>query len=304
MYIIHFFVLVNTAPKPDHWALGCYSGIGKTFTRDSFADLEAVLAKYSCDFCPIESTAKVNWPCAALSEILEMHPGYLDFGTSFDMLVSHARFVSRNMEYFAKYTMSNGTVLKNFIVTDNGFLADTDLTKPGTKLFMITGYAKHSSLYKRSEHVDWMGFSWNYPNPKYAGIRAMTFSLALLINPAQERDLLRGKMALDFHPDILSDWCTVFLECWYSFVDSNPCTKVTEIYRTHTDLYYGSPTDHAVSHRLQSYNGLPLLLSYYHNRISSYIRQIVILSKQRLGDKDADVPLGKSEFRYLNLTFA
>ena len=285
-------LLVNTAPKPDHWALGCYSGIGKTFTRDEFEDIEAVLGKYLCDICPIAPDMKMDWPCAALSEILELHPGYLDFGTSFDMLVSRARHVTRNMKYFATYSLQNGTVLKNFIVTDNGFLGDTDLKKPGTKMFVITGYAKHSNLYKRSNPGGWLDYSWNYPNPKYSGIRAMVYTAALIVNPAQERDLLRGKMALDFHPDVLSDWCTVFLDCWYQFVDANPCTKVTSIYRTSTGLFYGSPSDHAVSHALRSYAGLPLLLSYYHDRIASYIRQIIILSKQRIGDVDAHVPAG------------
>ena len=286
--------------------MGCYSGIGKACTRDSFEGIEAVLAKYLCDFClaePCTNFAKLEWPCSALSEVLELHPGYLDFGTSFDMLVSHAYHVTLHMEYFKKYSLSDGTELQNFIVTDNGFLADTDLKKPGTKLFVITGYAKHSSLYKRLNPGGWEGFSWNYPNPKYSGVRAMVYTIALILNPAQERDLLRGKMALDFHPDLLSDWCTVFLDCWHLFVDLNPCTKVTEIYRTADGLYYGSPTDHAVAHPLHSYNGLPLLLSHYHDRLSYYVRQIVILSKQRVDDVDAHVPAGMLQFLYIVINF-
>ena len=235
----------------------------------------------------------MEWLCASLSEVLEFHPGYLDFGTSFDMLVSHSHVVTRSMEFVPSHTLPSGAVLKNFIFTDNGFLADTDLKKPGTKMFVITGYAKHSNLYHRLNPGDWFGFSWNYPNPKYSGIRAMVFSFALIVNPAQERDLLRGKMSLDFHPDILSPWCKVFLDCWHLFVDSNPCTKITDIYRTATGLFYGSPTDHAESYGLESYSGLPILLSFYHDRLAAIVRQIIIVSKQRVTDVDAHVPLGK-----------
>ena len=287
---------MNTAPKPDHWALGCYSGVGKTFTRDAFPDLAAVLENYACDFCPVTPEARVEWPCASMSEVLEFHPGYLDFGTAFDMLVSHSYHVTRAMEYVTAHVLPNFTVLKNFIYTDNGFLADTDLKKPGTKLFIITGYAKHSNLYKKSIVTDWLGHSWNVTNPNYSGVRAMVFTFALILNPAQERDLLRGKMALDFHPDVHSSWCNVFLDCWHLFVDSNPCTRLAAIYRTSDGLFYGSPSDHAVSYPLVSYHGLPLLLSHYHGRLSSYVRQIVIISKQRIGDVDADVPSGEYSY--------
>ena len=287
---------VNTAPKPDHWALGCYSGVGKTCTRDQFEDIETVLSKYDCDYCTLAPDERLSWLCAAVSEVLEMHPGYLDFGTSFDMLVMHAYHVTRSMEFVSSHTLSNGRVLKDFIVTDNGILTDTDLQKPGTKLFMITGYAKHSDLYKRLNPGGWDNYTRRYPNPKYSGLRAMVFSFALLVNPDQERDLIRGKMALDFHPKVISPWCTVFLDCWNMFVDMNPCMKVLDLYRTADGLSYGSLTDHAVSEPLLSYRGLPLLLSHYHDRLSHYIRQIIILSKMKLTDVDADVPPGKLRF--------
>ena len=291
---MHFILLlVHTAPKPDHWAMGCYVAVGKTCTRDAFESLDEVLAKYQCDFCPLTSDKRLDWVCASHSETLELHPGFLDFNTSFDMLVAHAFHVTNNMKFITSHVLDNGVTLKNFIVTDNGFLADTDLMKPGTKLFIVTGYAKHSKLYKRLNPGDWLGYSWNYPNPNYAGIRAMVFTFALMLNPAQERDLLRGKMSLDFNPSVLSDWCTVFLDCWNLFVDLNPCTKIVDIYLTSTGLYYGSPTDHAKSNPLLLYRGLPLLLNYYHGRLSSFVRQIIVLSKMRLDDVDADVPLGK-----------
>ena len=277
---------------PDHMATGCYSTIGKTFTRDSFETLGEVLAKYDCDCCPVATDAKPEWLCAAQSEVLELHPGFLDFSTSFDMIISHAFHVTDNMVFVASHALDNGVTFKNFIVTDNGFLADTDLQRPGTKLFIVTGYAKHSKLYMRLNPGNWPDYSWNYPNPNYAGVRAMVFTFCLILNPAQERDLLRGKMALDFNPSVLSAWCTTFLDCWNLFVDLNPCTKVTDIYRTSDGLFYGSPSDHTPSHPLLLYRGLPVLLTYYHGRISYYIRQIVILSKMRAEDADADVPAG------------
>ena len=274
--------------------MGCYTAIGKACTRDSFHDLAAVIAKYQCDYCPIATAQRLEWLCAAHSENLELHPGFLDFATSYDMLIAHAHHVTKDMQFIASHVLDNGLVMKNFIVTSNGFLSDTDLQKPGTKLFIVTGYAKHSKLYMRLNPGNWPEYSWNYPNPNYAGVRAMVFSLALIVNPAQERDLLRGKMCLDFAPSILSSWCTVFLDCWNQFVELNPCTKVTDIYRTATGFCYGSPSDHADSQPLLLYRGLPLLLNYYHGRISAYVRRIVILSKMRVDDEDADVPSGMS----------
>ena len=273
--------------------MGCYVAIGKTCTRDAFTTLDAVLDKYQCDYCPASSDFGSEWLCAAQAETMELHPGFLDFGTSFDMLITHSHHVTANMLYVASHTLKNGVTMKNFIVTDNGFLADTDLQKPGTKLFFVTGYAKHSKLYMRLNPGAWPDYSWHYPNPNYAGVRGMVYTFTLILNPAQERDILRGKMSLDLDPSCLSDWCVVFLDCWNLFIELNPGTKVTDIYRTSTGLYYGSPTDHSQAHPLLLYRGLPLLLSYYQDRISAHVRQIIILSKMRLTDIDADVPAGK-----------
>ena len=118
-----FLLLVHTAPKPDHWAMGCYVAVGKSCTRDSFSTLEEVLAKYECDYCPLALEQRLDWVCASHSETLELHPGYLDFATCFDMLVSHAFHVTKNMKFVDVHVLKNGVTLKDFIVTDNGFLA-------------------------------------------------------------------------------------------------------------------------------------------------------------------------------------
>ena len=273
-------------------ASGCYAAVGKTFTRDSFETLGEVLAKYDCDSCPLATDAKPEWFCAAQSEVLELHHGFMDFSTSFDMVIAHSFRVTANMVFVASHALDNGVTIKDFVVTDNGFLADTDLQKPGTKLFFVTGYAKHSKLYMRLNPGNWPGYTWNYPNSNYAGVRAMLFTIALILNPAQERDMLRGKMCLDLNPTLLSTWCTTFLDCWNLFVDLNPCTKVTDIFLTSNGLYYGSPSDHSKHYPLLLYRGLPLLLTHYQGRISYYVRQLVILSKMRADDDDADVPAG------------
>ena len=276
--------------------MACYVAVGKTCTRDAFDSIDDVLDKYQCDHCPLAQESGLDWVCAAQSEVLELHPGFLDFRTSFDMLIAHAFHVTKNMKFIPTHAIGDGVTLKNFIVTDNGFLADTDLTRPGCKLFIVTGYAKHSKLYKTLNPGDWLGYSWNYPNPNYAGIRAMVFACTLILNPAQERDLLRGKMAFDFGPAVLSDWCSIFLDCWNLFIELNPCTKVAEIYRTSAGLYYGSPTDHDQSYPLLLYRGLPLLLSHYQDRLAAFVKQIIVLSKMRASDTNADVPAGKLLF--------
>ena len=198
--------------------------MGKTTSRDSFSTVAEVMEKYFCGVCPTDPAVKMDWLCATHSELLELHPGYLNFQTTQDMLVLHAFHVIRNMQFVTTYSLPNGTVVSNFIVTDNGMLADNDLRKPGTKLFFITGYAKHSDLYKLVNAGEWS--EHNTWNVNYAGIRAKLFSFSLLLTPDQDRDLLRGKMALDFAPDVVSSWCTAFLDCWQHFVTLNPGTKI------------------------------------------------------------------------------
>ena len=135
-----------------------------------------------------------------------------------------------------------------------------------------------------SEHNTW--------NVNYAGIRAKLFSFSLLLTPDQDRDLLRGKMALDFAPNVVSSWCTAFLDCWQHFVTLNPGTKITSIYRTNTALFYGSPTDHPSSTRLFGYSGLPLLLVYFNDRLSFLVKRIIGVSKMKVSDRLANVPSG------------
>ena len=281
---------MSTAPKPESWALSCYTLMGKTTSRDNFDSVLAVMEKYFCNVCPTDSAVKMDWLCATHSELLELHPGYLDFQTTQDMIILHAFHVIRNMKFVTGFTLPNGTVITNFIVTDNGILADNDLKKPGTKLFFVTGYAKHSDLYKLVNAGEWSEhYTWNV---NYAGIRAKLFGFSLLLNPDQDRDLLRGKMALDFAPGILSDWCTAFLDCWQHFVTKNPCTKVTALYRTDTAVFYGSPSDHLDSYRLYGYAGLPLLLVNYHERLTYLVKRIIGVSKMTLKDKKTNVPSG------------
>ena len=271
----------------------------KSIGRDNFRTVADVIKQYFCNICPTEPGVRMDWRCACNSELLEMHPGYVDFITSHDMLVLHCFHISLNMQFVAEYTLPNGTVLRDFIVTDNGILSDNDMKQPGTKLFMVPGFSKHSDLYKVAFPGEWA--EHNHLNANYSGLRALVFSFVTIINPSQDRDIQRGKMSVDMDPRKLSKWCTAFLDCWQSFVNSNPRAQIKALYRTNDGVFYGSPTDHATSHLLYGYAGLPLLLNHYLGRISHYVKQLIALSKQSKKDKKAVVPPG-NYFKLIAIT--
>ena len=218
--IINHFYSVHTSPKPEAWALACYTAMEKTICRDNFRTVAAVMEKYYCDICPLDPDVRnTTWRCAVGSEALELHPGYMDFLTSHDMLVLHCYHVSNNMQFVPEFTLPNGTIMRNFITTNNGILSDNDMRRPGTKLFMIPGFSKHSDLYKTAFPGEWA--EKNYINKNYSGLRAMVFSFVTIVNPSQDRDLMRGKMSIDMDPRKLSKWCTAFLDCWQCFINKD-----------------------------------------------------------------------------------
>ena len=265
--------------------------MGKSTSRDSFGTLTEIVNKYSCGYCPTGPSEQMDWICLVNSETMDLHPGFFDYVTARDMITQHAAHISKNMTYVAEYTLPNGTKIKDFIYTDNGMLSTVDMKRPGTKLIMIPGFSKHSDLYKIYYPGEWA--EKRYLSKNYASLRATMFTFALMLNPMQDRDLTRGRMYLDFAPGVLSSWCLPFLDCWNLFIEMNPGTKNVCLYMTDDKVYYGSPTDHSSAIRLYGYPGLPLLLLHYQGRLTETVKSLISLTKQRLTDADANVPLGK-----------
>ena len=122
--------------------------------------------------------------------------------------------------HHASYTMSRGVTLFNFTQTRYGTLSDPDLKKPGNQLIFIVGQAQGSSAWNTVDVCE--GYSYKYPNPRWAGISTSFAALQLLLNPAQPRTICRGKMALDFSPKLTPTWLGSFLDTWSRFIQRNP----------------------------------------------------------------------------------
>ena len=281
----------ETAPRPESWALFCYTSMEKSTSRDTFGTLSEVVEKYLCGYCPNGLGEQMDWICLVNSEVMDLHPGYFDYVTAREMITLHAAHVSATMKYVTEYTLPNGAVIKDFFYTDNGMLSCVEMKRPGTKLIMIPGYSKHSDLYKVYYPGEWA--EKRYLSKNYASLRATMFSFALILNPMQARDLTRGRMYFDFAPGVLSTWCLPFLNCWSSFIKANPGTKNVCLYMADDKVYYGSPTDHSTAVRLYGYSGLPLLLFHYQGRLTEIMKSLISLTNQKLTDVDANVPLGK-----------
>ena len=291
-------LLASTAP-PDECVWRCHGFTNKKIYRESFAQLDSLLDKYWCAICKKDSP-RMKWTCAAVSENLDLHPGFLPFQTVLDIVVLHSAHVISTAVHVSEYELPNGTVLSDFYHTENGFLSDADMLKPGSVAFFITGISRHTKPYVR---LLWDGAmrEWNYPNHHYAFIRTHTYATILLLNPDQMINLNCGKLYLDIGVKEADEkqlrptpslWLKPFSTCWSQFVARNPHVTVECLYRTDHGIYYGSPTDSPDSYQLSGYRGLPLLLQYYRNRIAKLISTILVTGRMRLSDKEATVPPG------------
>ena len=269
------------------------------------------MEKYWCTVCTKDSIRTMRWTCAAISENLDLHPGLLPFKSVLDMVVMHSAHVISTAVHVPEYTLPNGVILTNFYRTENGFLSDIDMVKPGSVAFFITGISRHTRPYTRLLSEGAMR-EWNYPNQQYGFIRTHVYSTILLLNPVQEINLNRGKLCLDIGTSTVNNvkvspslWLLPFSTCWSQFVERNPNTTIDTLFRTDTGIYYGSPSEDSEARRLSGYRGLPLLLHYFRNRIAKIISTILVTGRMRLTDKDAVVPSGISIFHLiiLNIVF-
>ena len=284
------YVLARTSPSPESHALGCYMYTGKSILREKFETLDSLMERYSCLLCPTGLGQKMIWLCAGLSEVCDLHPGFLDFKTACDFVIMHLDCITETMEFIDSYTLPNGKEITNFIRTDNGLLADRLLQRPGTNVYVIPGLSQHSDLYKRENIGCWS--EWTSLNTRYSGLRSMVFSTALILNPGQVNSLQQGKMSFDLDPKVISTWFVPFVNTWSSFVNRNPNVVITGLYVTDTGIYYGSPTDMEVSHLLMGYCGLPLILQHFRSVFTRLMSKIMGIGKQKPTDK-AWVPLGR-----------
>ena len=292
-------MIASIAP-PEETVSRCHGSRDKKIYRENLTQFSSLLDKYWCELCSKDSLRTMRWTCAAISETLDLHPGILPFRTVLDIIVLHAAHVISTAVHVPEYELPNGVVLSNFYHTENGFLSDVDMLRPGSVTFYISGYSRHTKPYTR---LLWDGAmrEWNYPNQHYAFIRTHTYATILLLNPDQELNLNRGKLYLDIGVKNADEkqlrstpslWLKPFSTCWSQFIGQNPHVTIDGLYRTDHGIYYGSPSDSPISHRLSGYRGLPLLLHYYRNRIAKLISTILVTGKMRLSDKDATVPPG------------
>ena len=287
--------LAYLAPQEESvW--GCRNQTGKRSHRETFDNLDALFSKYMCTVCPKDPKdpdVPMNWICAGVSESLELHPGFFDFRRTLDMIIYHVSHISSVAVAVNEYTLPNGIVLKKFYHTENGLLSDIDMRKPGSCSFLITGISRHSSVYTRLQPEGALR-SWRYPNKQYSYIRTHTYATLLLLNPGQEINLNRGKLCLDMSK--ASTWLISFSNCWSDFIDRNPKIIVTGLFITDNGLFYGSPSDSPVHHKLFGYSAVPIILQYFRDRIGHLVSQILVISKMKLTDTEATVPRGKILF--------
>ena len=266
---------------------------------DETLALYDLMEKYMCDPCPKEpksvSSVPFEWQCITVSEVLECHPGYMPFTTSLDMMVMHTQRVVYESEFVPKFVMSNGNVIKKFVRTKKGVLANTAVKSPGTELIFVTGNSKHSDLYKAAVgfcHEDGTNIT-KFLNENYSMVRSSACAMAWLINPEQRCTLQMGRFSFDLDPDILSPWSADFLNQWADFVYHNRGTPVTELYMTDDGVCLGSLTDAPDARRLYSNTGLPLILQYYRDVLARHIGRLLAMAKMRPGESSI-VPTGNS----------
>ena len=122
--------------------------------------------------------------------------------------------------HIPSFTMSRGVTLYNFTRTRFGTLSDLDLQKPGNYLVFVVGMAQGSNVWETVKvNDDW---TYQYPNPRWAGISTSFAATLLLLNPTQPRSTCRGKMAIDFSPKVTPMWMGSFLDSWFRFIQRNP----------------------------------------------------------------------------------
>ena len=138
-------------------------------------DLDQLMARYTCENCPISPPLQVRWPCAAASELLECHSGYFTFLASRDMIVLHIQAKLYESEYVPEYCLSTGAMVKKFVRTNSGLLTDIALQSPGTLLVFITGNSKHSTLYHNEN-------GRNVLNVQYSAMRSGFRAMLMLTN--------------------------------------------------------------------------------------------------------------------------
>ena len=283
------FILVSTPDKEILWP--CYNRSGKSVLCNNFSDLGTLLSHYQCGICAYEPNESLSWPCLSLSESLDIHPGMHDYMAAMDMVIHHVHRVASTCYPVSRFVMSSGTVLTNFTATGNGVLSSVDCRRVGHNLVLIAGRAQHTTVYVRRNYGGMC--EWNYPKPNFARLRTATASLILLLNPKQDLDMNCGRLFLNFNPTVKSTWLTPFVSSWSTFVLRNPKLVVTALYVTADGVYFGSPTDNAVSYRLSGYHGLPILLSYYRDRLATLYSSVLVTGAMRATDTEADVPHGK-----------
>ena len=284
------FLAFLAPPEESVWA--CRYNTGKKAHRETFEDLGTLISKYMCILCskdPKDPDVPMNWVCASVSENLELHPGFLDFRRTLDMVVYHASHIAAVAVSVNEYTLSTGIVLKKFYHTENGLLTDIDMRKPGSCAFFITGISRHSSVYTRLQPEGSLR-PWRYPNRQYSYIRTHTYATILFLNPQQEINLNRGKLCLDL--STTSTWLRSFSNCWAEFIDRNPKVQINGLFVTDNGVFYGCPTDSSVSHQLTGYSAVPIILQYFRDKIGHLVSQILVTSKMKPTDTEATVPKG------------
>ena len=249
-----------------------------------------MVTRYNCSYCVRDKPPKkgMRWTCLTHSEVWECHPGYGEFSVALDAALLHLREISGTGEFHEEYTLANGIVLKNFVSTPNGMLSDKDLHAPGTLVYYISGLARHTGLYHVANKGEWGEYS--YLNEKFAGLRAHFFGTIYLLNPAQQQHVMCGKLAFDLNPKLTAKWFTIFLETWSDFTLRNPKITIPALCLTDDSVWYGDPAADSDAKRLYSYNGLPLLLVHYRNRIAGLVSQILILGQLKATDPTVVYP--------------
>ena len=84
------FFLALTAPYTESTLL-CYLSTSRPFVMDPELDLERLLSSYLCQSACSITTKKLEWKCLAMSNVSELHNGYMSYNSGLDYVVSHTR---------------------------------------------------------------------------------------------------------------------------------------------------------------------------------------------------------------------
>ena len=252
-------------------------------------ELSELMARYMCEDCPKDHKKicglPFEWMCSSVSEVMDCHGGFMPFKTSRDMMILHSKAILAQQEFIARYVLSNGYVITNFVRTNHGILTNSAMKAPGCLLVFITGNSKHSTLYRTVP-----GFG-KVLSTRYSGIRSTAFAMLKLTNPDQDINMQMGRIGFDMNPRVLSSWSSGFINTWADFVYFNPGVEVTELYMVDGGVYLGSPTDTPNAHALYADNGFPFILQYYRDVFAKLVGQLLAMAKMDPTD-DANVPLG------------